>query len=730
MKKIILFSLMAVLTFTQCTPKLADATAKADDQKTQVDKKAEDMADKAADKTAEVAQDFRSKVPAPGPAPKIQLGSYDNFKLSNGLEVIVVENHKLPRVSFQLFVDAPSISEGEHTGYIDIAGDLMSKGTTTRKKSQIDEEVDFIGATLVTDADGIYAESLTKHTDKLVELMADVLLNPSFPEAEFDKIKKQTLSGLAQEKEDPSAISRNVTRVLRYGKDHPYGQIATEATIGAVTLDKCKEYYNTYFKPNISYLVVVGDITADQARPMIENYLGKWKSSNDIPKPTFETPQMPEKTSVDFVDKSGAVQSVIAITYPLSLKPGETDVIPASVLNTMLGGYFQSRLNQNLRETHGYTYGARSSLRSDRNVGFFSAGASVRNEVTDSSLVQFMKEFNKVRDEIVGPKELELVKNSMSGQFARSLERPQTVARFALNTFRYKLPKDYYATYLEKLSKVNAADVMAMAKKYVRPDRAHIVVVGNKDDVVEKIGQFSADKKVNFYDPYGNKVELKEQSLPAGLTADKVIASYIQAIGGMDKVKEVKSMSMTMEAEFQGMKLVNELHQQEPNKYSMSLSMMGSVMQKEVTNGEKGMKAGQAGTGAVEGEELNEMKERALIFPELTYAEKGYKLALKGIEPVDGKDAYKVNIESPSGKKSTDFFDAESGLKIKSMEEIDMGGQKAYQTAEIQDYKEIDGVKVPHTMVISGGGLPMALTMKITDIKVNNTIDPAIFKVE
>ena len=169
----------------------------------------------------------RTKKPMPAPAPEIKIGQYQSFELPNGLKVFVVENHKLPRVALSLVLDTDPVIEGSKSGYVSTMGELMSKGTTTRKKEQLDEEIDFIGASLSTSSTGIYASSLKKHSDKLLELMTDVLLNPSFPQEELDKIKKQTLSGLALQKDDPDAISDNVSNVLVYGKNHPYGEIET-----------------------------------------------------------------------------------------------------------------------------------------------------------------------------------------------------------------------------------------------------------------------------------------------------------------------------------------------------------------------------------------------------------------------------------------------------------------------------------------------------------------------
>lgn len=431
------------------------------------------------------SQDFRKNAPAPGPAPKIEIGSYETFTLDNGLKVIVVENHKIPKLSVQLYIDAGLVPEGDKAGKIDMAGGMISRGTKTRTKAQIDAETDFIGASLSSSGSGLFGTSLKKHSDKLLTLMSDVLLNPTFPQEEFEKLKTQTLSGLESAKDDPNTISDNVGNVLTYGKDHPYGEVTSEASVLNITLDDCKMYYQVYFKPNISYLVFVGDINRSEAEKYARQYFASWQKGVQ-PMIKIGAPEPPTATNVMFVNKPGAVQSVININYPVDYTPNSPDNLKIKVMNTLLGGFFRSRINDNLREKKGYTYGAGSSLSSDKYVGSFSTYGSFRNEVSDSALTQILFEMERIRSEKVEQEELDLVKNVMSGNFARSLESPQTIAQFALNTYLYSLPKDYYQTYLQNLSKVSAEDVSQMAKKYIHPDKANILIVGNKSEIADK----------------------------------------------------------------------------------------------------------------------------------------------------------------------------------------------------------------------------------------------------
>jgi len=673
---------------------------------------------------ATAQEDFRKAAPKAGPAPKIELGKAEQFTLKNGLKVIVVENHKLPRISFQVFVDVPPFMEGEYTGAANLAGDLLSKGTTTRTKSQIDETVDFMGASLTTSSTGVAGSCLSRYKDKLLEVMSDVLLNPTFPAEEFDKVKKQTISALAQDKDDPNAIAGNVGSVLRNGKNHPYGEVTTEKSLEKITVEKCKEFYQTYFIPNISYLIITGDISVSEVKKIAPKYFEAWKMG-EVKKTDYATPQKPKATEVDFVDKAGAVQSVINITYPVDMKPGAEDAIKSSVMNTVLGSYFGSRLMSNLREDKAYTYGARSSLSPDPIIGNFNANASVRNAVTDSAIVQFFVELEKLRNEPMGETELSMVKNVMTGNFARSLESPETVARFALNTARYNLPQDYYATYLQRLSQVSAADVQQMAKKYLAVENAHILVVGNKDEVAAKLANFSADKKVKYFDAYGAPLEDVNMTIPAGITAETVLADYLNAVGGLEKLNQVKTVSINMKANLQGMEMLTELNQMAPNKLEMANTMMGNVILQSVFDGEKGTNMQMGNKSPMEGVALEDMKVDARLFPERFYKEIGVKTELKGIEMVEGKKAYKMLVTYPSGTKKTYYFDLESNLKIREIEEK----EGTIITNDITSYKVVDGIKFPEVVSISGL-MPIPLQMVTTSVEINGSMDASLFIVK
>jgi predicted Zn-dependent peptidase len=676
------------------------------------------------------AQIDRTQPPKAAKAAKIQLGDSKTFKLDNGLTVILVENHELPVVSFTLQIALEPILEGPMAGTASLAGGLLRAGTTKRTKAELDKEIDFIGADISTGQSGIQGSSLKKHQDKVLELMTDILYNPIFPQEEFDKLKKQTLSALAMSGTDPNSIASTVASVLRFGKNHPYGEPSTEETIGNVTLDGVKNYYKTYFSPSIGYLVMIGDLKLEEAKVLANKYFASWKTQ-PVKFAKYDAPAAFKGNRVAFVDKSGAVQSVITITNIFRLKPGDPDVLPASMMNNILGGgVFSGRLMMNLREKRSFTYGANSSISSDKLLGQFNAGAQVRNSVTDSAVTEFLYEMRRMRDEPVTAEDLMLTKNVMAGEFGRALESPATLATFAMNTVRYNLPADFYATYLERLEKVTAGDVQAMAKKYLQPDNCIILVVGNKSEVADKLKGFAATGKVELYDRYGNTVVDQPLALPEGMTATNVIDLYLQAIGGKQNVQAIKSVSSKatgkVEAMGQKMELAMETAQSAGSLYQI-IKMGEMVINKQVYNGTEGWVEGMGGASQeLKGADLEKMRDGAILFPELRYFGTGFQTTLEGIEAVDGRNAYRIKIIYPSGTIETEFFEISTGLKIRKTSVSEVQKQTIESITDYADYRDVSGTKFPYSIKQSGAG--QVIEILFDKIEINGDLKPELFK--
>jgi len=664
----------------------------------------------------------RSIRPKAGPAPVINIGKYDTFTLPNGLQVFVVQNNKIPRVSYSLLFDYTPVNEGNVAGLADITGQMLRTGTTSMTKDKLDEEIDFIGANLSTSSTGIDASGLKKHNDRLLQLMSDILLNPSFNSDEFNKVITRTVSALQTAKDEPGAISERVGKKLKYGEGHPYSESMTESTVKNITADMCKEYYMAFFRPEVSYLAVVGDITTEEAKEAVTKYFGGWQKTQ-LEKSILPEVNAPASPVVAISDRPDAVQTTLSVGYPVNLKPGTQDAIKARVTNTILGGG-TFRLFNNLRETHGWTYGAYSRLNPDRYIGSFEASTEIRNSVTDSAVNQIIYEMNRIRTEPVPQDELSLAKNYMSGSFALSLENPNTVANFAINTARYNLPADYYANYLKNLAAVSAEDVQAMAQKYILPGNIYIVAVGKASEIAPKLKTFASNGKIRYFDFEAKEYDpdKKVKAAPAGMTAEDVIKGYINAIGGEKALLKVKDVTMNASTSMQGMTIGFDIYRKAPNKYMMKIGAGDMVFQQITFNGtEGGIYSPMGGENKkMEGQELEDMKIESLMFPELTYAKNGVKLKLEGIETLGETEAFKVIVTMPSGKQATRYFDVQTNLLIREI--TDQG------TAEFGDYREVNKVKFPYSLTQSMG--PQKIELKVLNVKVNSKLSDDLFTVK
>lgn len=658
----------------------------------------------------------RSQAPDPGPAPEIRVGEFTQFELENGLTVIVVENHKLPRISYRLTVDRDPIFEGGHAGYVSMAGSLLRKGTTSASKSEIDEQIDQIGASLNTYSTGISGGCLTRHASTLLTIMSDVLLHPTFPQEELDKERKQTLSGLENVVTNADAISGNLSRAITYGLKHPYGEPQTPATVEAIAREDVVNYYETYFHPEVSYLVIVGDVDEATAREQAQTYFGAWERG-DVPEHRYARPKLATGNRVCFAPVTGAVQSVIKVTWPLFLKPGHPDAVAVSVMSSMLGGFFGSRLNQNLREEHAYTYGARASIHTDPWVGSFTASTKVRNDVTDSSMVQIMMEIERMASEAVSDSELTFVKNYLNGKFARSLERPETVARFALNTERYGLPAKYYDNYLATLDAVTTEDVERTARQYLKPENANITIAGAQE-VAELLTVFAASGEVEFFGPFGSPL-LDLDPAPEGLTSNDVFDAYYAALGGAGKLAKVKSYILYSTMDMGPMKI--ELTRGVTDRGSYKLvEGMGMVLQETRVEGDRGVEISQGQPSPMDEEAVLDAQREGDLLDLLHLDRYGITSELLGMETVDEKACYVVKLNRNGAEISRHWFDSATGLEFQQlrMEEGPQGSQVI--SSKTLAYMEVKGLKFPSHNVVSAGGQTMEI--HLTEVGLNKKV--------
>lgn len=663
----------------------------------------------------------RSTAPSPGPARVPTIASYESFELKNGLKVFVVEDHKLPRISMSLILDRDPIVEGEKAGYVAIAGDLLGSGTTTRTKAQLDEEVDFMGARFSTSASSMNVGGLSKYTDDLVEIMLDVLSNPSFETEEFEKLKSQMTSGLKANADDPDAIAGNLRGATLYGLEHPYGEVMTESTVEAVTLEDCKNYFSSYFRPNIAYMVVIGDITVKDAKKKLSKALKGWKAS-DVPAHDYEKTSVPSAGRIVMVDKPSAVQSVVWLGNVIDLPQGHPDIEPLRIANQILGGGMSGRLFTNLREDKAFTYGAYSSFGIDELNSTFGASAKVRNEVTDSAIVEFLMEIGRMRTESVTEEDLIAAKASLSGAFGRSLESTSSAANFALNIARYGLPSDYYNNYLARLEAVTAEDVMRVSNQYMKTDNLTISVVGKAQDVAAGLAAFG---EVEYYDAEGMPTDAPTfLFMPEGITLETVFAKYYEAMGGVDVLSSLKAMDMKAHLEIPGMpgQLKMRTAKITPNKFMMEQSMQGMTVMKMTYVDGVGKQSGMQGEKELEGEELEDLKKQAsFVVDELAWMQDLESFTFDGQTLMDGKAVYQVS----EGEK-TRYFEVETGLFYKSTETTETPEGDMAVSMTVEEWGEYNGIKMPKVSKQSAG--QQTFTIIVDSVEFGDDVKAKLFK--
>ena len=665
------------------------------------------------------AQVDRSKMPEPGPAPEINLKDPQRFELTNRLKVLVVENHKLPRVSMQLTIDNPPIAEGDKAGASILTGNLLGNGSKSISKDDFNEEVDFLGARINFGFSSASASSLSKYFPRILELMADAAINPNFTQEEFEKEKAKLITGLKTEEKDVSAIADRVQNALAYGKNHPYGEFVTEETVNNVTLADVQRLYSELFVPANAYLVVIGDVKFDEVKDLVTKHFDDWVMASP-PSLGYSEPLDAQYTQINFVDVPNAVQSVIALENLVNLEMKDPDYLAALLANHILGGGGQARLYLNLREDKGYTYGSYSRIGNDKYApSRFRAMASVRNMVTDSSVVEVLKEVERITKEPVTEMELKYAKSEYVGGFVMALEQPSTIARYALNIETEGLPKDFYKTYLERINAITVEDVQKAARKYFHINNARVVVAGKGSEVLENLEKVPFNGRmvpVKYYDKYAKAVEKPNYdiALPDGVNVQSVLDSYFEAIGGKAEVDKIQSLKLVYEGSAMG-SIIKTEEKRTADKYVQMTFMNDAPMMGVIAKGDELFMKQGGNKVALPPEMQQDMKAAMGIFPEQGIA-LSTKAKLTGTEDIDGKPAYKIEVPGSTVQMSY-FYDVESGLKVKETTAITMNGQTQNQEVNYKDYQEVNGIKFPSLKVGSMG--PQMIETKLLEAVIN-----------
>jgi zinc protease len=681
------------------------------------------------------AQIDRTKKPDPGPAPKASFPDYQELTLDNGLKVVVISNNAQPVVTFRLLIKSGSEYDGEVSGIASSVTELLTSGTTTRSMLQFAKEEDqlglSIGAGAADDQISVSGSGLKKHMDKLLTLMTDALYNPTFPQDELDKLKKQSISGLQTVKRNPDEVMGRLQITVGYAP-HPYANFGTEEDVENTTREALVNFHKQYFIPNNASLAVVGDVTLKEITPLLKKYFGVWKKGT-VPSNTFPKPAPITGRTVHLVDL-GKTQTQTSIAAQVTgIQRNSEDYLAASLMNSIIGGGFSGRLFANLREKHGFTYGAYSNLESRKGAGLWQASADVRRVATDSAFTEILGEMERMRNEKVDDATLDMHKQYAAGRFLLGLESPSTIASMVQNIELYGLPRDYYKTYVSKLMKITPDDVQRIARKYLTTDNIAFLAVGDASVIKAPLEAFG---EIRMYDA-DMKPLAETRSFEVDIDGPALLERHIKALGGRAALEGITSRvtegDVTMSfgpATAEGTLLETE---EAPNKkhqlLTLAIDMGGGpqmIESEEWVNGDRAwMRQPMQPMQELKGDDLAKAIESVQFNALLRWKELGFEPSVTEKKEMNGRVVYALSLKKKHGTEEL-FIDAENFRVLAKSETSDTPQGPMASMTTFGDHRPVDGLVLPHSITVESPGMTLKAT--ITAYKHNAPIDDAQFE--
>ncbi len=663
------------------------------------------------------AQVDRSIMPETRKLKLIDVPEPVSFQLENGLHIIVVENHSLPKVEVSLHFNNKPMSQQSKVGVGALYAAMMGNGTLTMSKDMFHQRIDFVGARLQFTQSGAHAEMLAEFFPVVFRLLADGLLHPKFVHRDFEYQKQRLLQDIEATHNNVALLAEQLQRALTFGFKHPYGEYPTLQSVSGIKRSDLIAYYDKHANPNGAYMLISGDVQVEEVKTMAQLYYGVWQSSAV---PADSLPEVPliNHTEIDFLNIPNAVQNDITVVNPIYLQKTDPDYLAALLANEILGGGSNGRLYLHLREAKGYTYQAYSSLESDPYVSAFEAHISVRNSVVDKAIDGLLKQIDSMRSHKVSANELALAKATIKGNFIRCLEQPQHIAQLAFEIDKDSLSPQFYQEFIQRIDTITAEHVQLAAQKYMRPDQARIIVVGNGRAVAQKLKTIHYNGQVIPVKYYNKSGELEKQlNYDNDVMSDvsKIYARYLKAIGGRTAVEAVH----TVYAKYTGLLGAHSIvlidKKNAKGQSSQEVLLNNSVIQKLVFDGNKGyVEVRDVKTPYTESEnQAAQLKSK--LFPEL---HPNPKAKILGIKPINGRMAYVVQRQ----QGIFDYYSVDTGLKLQSVQQT----KSATATKSYADYQSVNGVKFPHT--ISQSFNNKTILFKIQELLINKEVSETDFQ--
>jgi predicted Zn-dependent peptidase/outer membrane lipoprotein-sorting protein len=677
-----------------------------------------------------------TKPPAPGPAPTVAMPVPHVETLPNGLKVFIVTNATQPVVMFRLLVKSGAETDPrDKAGIATFTASLLTKGTATRSALEFATQADSRGISIEASAADDYstltASGLKRHMTAMLDLMSDALLHPGFAQEELEKDRTQVISGIVSGRKSPSDISNNLEITIGFNA-HPYSQFLTEAGVKAITREDLVAHHARTWIPNNATLAIVGDVTPKEILPLLAKYFGGWKRAA-LPAPSYPAQAPLSGTSAHLVDLGSSQTQTTLSVLVTGIPRSHPDWMPLLLANSVIGGGMSGRLFQNLREKRGFTYGAYSNPDGRCMGGVWTASADVRREATDSAVTEILHEMKRLGSEPVPEAELTMHKQYNAGTFLLSLENPQTTASYVQFADLYKLPADYYATFVTRLMAVTAGDIQRVARAYFGGGNVAITAVGDAAAIKPQLERFAP---VTMYDVDIRKLDASAAPAKADIDAETLLARHIAATGGAAAMTAVTDR--TMEADVALAMGPNSLKggmieiRKAPNKvYSrMSIDFQGQAMVQESWNdGASVVQSNpmQGGNTSLSGADLAREIEKAQFNDILRIRELGYTAAVTAKKQFDGKPVYVLEIKKGLGNTVL-LISAETWLVVAMESQEEMAGQTQTVTTRYADYRAVDGVQLPWSIIMDAGMTTM--TVKVTSYKQNTGVKDEQFTVK
>lgn len=674
----------------------------------------------------------RSKAPKPGPAPTITINDPAIFKLENGITILVVEDHKLPRVAATLSIDKGPVVEGIKAGVNKLMGQMLGEGTKNTPKDQFDERIDFMGANVSFNASGGYASSLSRYFDSTFKLMAEAIKDPAFESESLEKLKSMAITDLKSKDKNASAISERVVSALNFGKSSAQGEFETEESIQGITVADINNAYREGITPSRCYITFVGDINADSAKLMTERAFGSWQGVR-LGIPEAANADTLITAEIDFIDVPSAVQGEIFVGNLIKNPLSNPEYHALMIANQILGGGAESKLFMNLREKHGFTYGSYSKVGNSRFQSLFSANAQVRNEKADSAVMEILHEIENMRNGNITEEELQNAKAKYNGSIALAMENPENTALYASNILINNLPKDFYKIFLQKINAVTLEDVQRVSRTYFALDNCRIILVGSGSKILPNLSKLKLP--IRKYDRFANPIidktsqsnDPKEQfNSKSVITAASVILVYLKAIGGRPELRKLNTLKSTFTINMMGINLSGTDIKMAPNKRYTQIKMGDSLMMESIFDGTKGRRSQMGQANEIDQNEIKENLDNKGIIPQLFYLTSDYKIDYMGTERLDDQPVHKLKITKPSGKIAYEYYSVKSGFLMRDETTTSEDNSEVNVYIDFGNYKPVGNLVLPYE--ITQVANDQQIIMKVNQIKINEDVTEDNFK--